>query len=178
MFRREDGSIIRTEDNGEISICSSCQDEVIQDGLRYVIDIMIVPVSEDSLEAVIQHEKYICPSRYIGRRPRRRLKFIAFYKGGSIGAITHIARVVNVTFNVSSPGVSAFLKTPKQSIWMNENEFAVYDLQKIIPLKYKIVKNDSSAIQNRSYKTFKQFAKARKLEDLYIQMQKASEKRL
>jgi len=107
--------VIYTEDDGEIGICSSCHDEVFQDGLRYVIDIMIAPVSEDSFEAVIHHKKYICPSRYIGRKPRKRPKFVAFYRGGDIGAITHIARVVNVTSNARRSNVVAFLKTQEHS---------------------------------------------------------------
>jgi len=158
--------VIYTEKNGEIGICPSCHGDVFQYGSRYDIDIVIVPVSEDSLKTAIHKKKYIFPSWYIRRR---KPKFIGFYRGGDIGAITHVARVVNVTSNIPSSEVTAILKDQRHSRWMDQNSFAIFDLLETVPLKYKITKNDAPPIQNRVYKTFKQFAKARKLKNLYTQ---------
>lgn len=155
--------MIYTEKDGEIGICPSCHDDVFQGGLRYDIDIMTVPVSEDSLKTAIRKKKYICPSRYIRRRP----KFIAFYRGGRIGAITHVARVVNITSNVPGSEITALLKAQEHSKWIDKNKFEIFDLRKLVLLKHKIARNDSPPVQNRIYKTFKQFAKARKLKDLH-----------
>lgn len=158
------GSVIYTEKDGEIGICPSCHDDVYQYGSRFDIDIMIVPVSEDSFKTATYKKKYICPSRYIRKR---KPKFIAFYRGGDIGAITHVARVVGVTSNVPKSELISILRDQGHSVWMDENEFNVFDLSKPVSLKNKIAKNDSPPIQNRVYKTFRQFAKARKLRDLY-----------
>jgi len=154
--------VISTEEDGEIGICRSCHDEVFQERSWYEIDVMIVPVSKDSFKNVIRQKKYICPERYVRKKP----KFIAFYRGGDIGAITHIARVVNVTFKTPLSMVEDILSDQNHSAWMDADEYRIFDLQKPVALKYKITKNGSPAIQNRVYKTFKKFAEARKLRDL------------
>lgn len=163
-FTRRSGSVIYTEEDGEIAICPSCHDDVFQADGRYDIDIMIVPVSEDSFKTAIRKEKYICPEKYIRRR---RPKFIAFYRGGEIGAITHIARVTNIRMNVSISKASAIFRTQSHSLWMDADSYRIFDLLKPVALRCKITRNGAPPIQKRVYKTFKKFAKARKLRDLH-----------
>jgi len=164
-FARGKGSVISTEEDGEIGICPSCHDDVFQANGRYNIDIMVVPVSEDSFKTAIRKEKYIRPEKRIGKgRP----KFVAFYRGGEIGAITHISRVTNVRMNVPISKATGILRTQNPSVWMDEDYYRIFDLLKPVALRHKITRNGAPPIQNRVYKTFKQFAKARKLRDLHI----------
>jgi len=163
-FRRGSGSVIYTKEDGEIGICPSCYDDVYQQGARYDVDIMIVPVSENSLKTTIHRKKYLRPEK---RKGKRKPKFIAFYRGGEIGAITHIARVTDVRNHVSISEIRSILKTQDPWRWMEGDVFQVFDLLKPVPLRHKITKNGAPPIQNRVYKTFEQFAKARKLRDLY-----------
>lgn len=158
--------MIYIEENGEIAICPSCHDDVFQYGSRYDVDIMIVPVSEDSFKTATRKKRYVCPSRYIRKRP----KFIAFYRGGDIGAITHVAKAVKIASKVPKLEVKAFWRSERliTPLWMDSDSFEVFNLKELMPLGYKITRNNAPPIQNRVYKTFKQFAKARKLEDLYI----------
>jgi len=158
------GSVIYTEEDGEIGICPSCHDDVFQADGRYNIDIMIIPVSEDSFKTAIRTHKYTRPEKYIaGGRP----KFIAFYRVGEIGAITHVARVTRVTTNVPISKAASILQTQEHSVWMDADDYRIFDLLKPVALKHEITRNGAPPIQNRVYKTFKQFAKARKLRDLH-----------
>lgn len=162
-FTRGNGSLILTEKNGEIGICPSCHDDVYQDGSRYDVDIMIVPVSEESFKIANLKKKYIAPSSHIRRRP----KFVAFYRGSDIQAITHIARIIKVISQVSRSDVKVFLRNGKPLRWMDKKDFNIFEFLTPVKLRYKIVRNDSPPIQNRVYKTFEQFSKARKIKDLY-----------
>ncbi len=165
-FRRGTGSVIRTKKNGEIAICSSCHYDIIRDGIRYEVDVMIVPVSNTSFKKAVSQRKYVIPSRYKGKR---KPKFIAFYRGRGIGAITHIARVVNVISEVPRDEVISLFETEPNnpSIAKRNQRFELFNISEVYQLRHEIVRNDAPPIQNRIFKNFQIFAKARKLEDLY-----------
>jgi len=170
IFDKTKGSIILIKD-GEIGICPSCHDDVFKDGLRYNVDVMIVPVSEESFELAAENGIYIRPSRHIRSLP----KFIAFYRCGETGAITHIAKVIDVTSRVSRQKVYAFAKVTTDSSWINEDRFEIFELASLRPLRFKLAKNGSGPIQNRIYKGFRQFAQAQKLRDLHGQSKQFSQ---
>lgn len=125
---------------------------------------MIVPVTEESFNKVLKTEHYICPSRYIHRA---KPKFLAFYRGGEIGAITHIGKVTNVKSRITRSTTEHLFKNQEHIKWMNEKNFEIFELENILPLKHKIKRAGAAPIQNRVYKTFVQFSQARKLKDLY-----------
>jgi hypothetical protein len=144
-----------------------CHEDVTQEGLRYTADIMIVPVSQDSFRKAMSQNIYVIPSRYKGRR---RPKFIAFYRGGSIGAITHIARVIKVISRVPQEKISSLLESELHTLPIFatcDNEFELFSISRVFQLRHRIVRGEASPIQNRVFKSFPQFAKAKKLEDLY-----------
>jgi len=56
-----------------------------------------------------------------------------------VGAITHVARVVNLISNVPTSEVASLLKGQSYSIQANkEEEFKIFRFAKPVPLKYKI----------------------------------------
>ena len=91
-FKNSNGSIFFVDNSKKIGICPTCHEDVSLPSLWFNIDIMIVQVSETSFKLGVNEKKYIRPSRHLTKRP----KFIAFYRGGEIGAITHIAKVINI----------------------------------------------------------------------------------
>jgi hypothetical protein len=163
VFDKSKGSVILIKD-GEIGICPLCHDDVFKDGLRYNVDVMIVPVSEESLKLAAENGVYICPSRYISRKLP---KFIAFYRGAKIGAITNIAKVIDTASRVSRQKVCAFARVTTDSDWINEDRFEIFELGPLATLKFKLIKDHCAPVQSRFYRSFRQFAQARMLKDLY-----------
>lgn len=160
-FRSNNGSVILTEESFVIGICPSCHEDVYQDGLRYEVDVMIIPVSEESFKIAKRFKKYISPN------VRRRPKFIAFYRP-DVKAITHISRVSKIILNVSRSEVKDLFNKQKHSSWMDAEEFDMFEILTPIMLRHKIERKGASTIQNRVYKTFNEFSKARKIKDLYL----------
>lgn len=165
-FRGNGGSTISIEKDKEIAICPSCHGEIYHDGSRYTVDIMVVPVTESSFRKVMDQRKYIMPSRYRGKR---KPKFIAFYRGADVGAITHIAKALRVISDVPRDKVKSLLEFQEgvTPLWVDKDRFDLYDIPDLFPLKYKIVRDGAPPIQNRIFKDFRKFAKARKLRELY-----------
>lgn len=146
----------------KIWICLNCRDEIVRNNLRFTADVMIVPVRRESLEKAIKDRIYICPSNYIRKIP----KLIAFYLGGEIGAITHIAKVKNIIFNVSreeifKKGISQY-KLP----WQKHLFYNIFKLEKLIELENSIKRGKFPPIQNRTYVSFVKLAKAKSIGDL------------
>ena len=150
------------EKGEKIGLCSECQGPIVLNGIRYDVDIMIVPVKQESLLNAIKNRIYICPSHYVRKRP----KFIAFYVGGEKGLITHLAKVQCIEDNV--PFEKLFKKeSPDTKFgWKRHRFFKVFRLCKVIGLKNPIRRNHSPPIQNRMYVAFKRLVKAKNIEDL------------
>ena len=159
-FKKDKGSLILTKRKRGIGICPSCHDDVYKDGLRYDVDIMIVPVTEESFKISNIFNKYISP--YVKRRP----KLIAFYMGGEIKAITHISIVSKIIPDVHRTEIEYLYNNQKYPNWMNKKEFNIFEIQNPIMLRHKIDRKSASTIQNRVYKTFKEFTRAKEIEDL------------
>jgi hypothetical protein len=149
--------------NGEnINVCQNCQDDIYENGIRYDVDIMIVPITEDSFIFTKNNKLYVHPSKYVKKRP----KFIAFYRGGNIAAITHISKVINIIENINNAKTMIYLNNKEFGKWVKEEEFTIYYLDKILSLKNPIKKSNYPPIQNRSHKSFKKFQTAKFLKDL------------
>ena len=150
---------------GTLEICPNCHDDVVLNhGFRYNVDVMIVPVTEESFDAILKTERYICPSGYVFKK---KPKFLAFYRGGKIGAITHIGKVLKVISGIPKVEINQILKKIGQFKWMTENDFMIFEIKKVCQLKNKIERSGVAPIQNRVYKTFLQFSRAKNMKDLH-----------
>ncbi len=148
---------------GIIWICPSCHEDVFKGGLRYNVDIMTVPVSEESFRSTVESNFYVCPSRRLRRLP----KFIAFYRTCGASAVTHIARVVDVTFQVSKEKINCFTRIKTNVSWASEDRFDLFEIAALKQLRFGLARESSPPVQNRAYTDFKKFSKARKLRDIY-----------
>ena len=149
--------------NGAIlSICNKCRSDIYLNGIRLEVDIMVVPITEESFEFTLKNLTYIKPSKYVAKNP----KFIAFYRLGDISAVSHIAKVINIENGVSQEHLKNIFKINNLGKWTEENNFIIYKFENILELKNKIVRNGSQPIQNRVYKSFKKFHNAKRLSDL------------
>jgi len=164
-FTRGTGTVIHAEKGREIGICLPCHGDIYRNASRYSVDVMIVPISEDSFRFAIDKKKYVSPSWYVRKR---KPKFIAFYRVGEIGAITHIARVVDFTPNVPKEELAGILESQPDSEWMSSEEFNIFQLADPLGLEHEIRKSDYRTVQGRTYTTFKKFAKARELKDIIV----------
>ena len=128
-------------------------------------DIMIVPVGEESLRDVIEKGIYVCPDDYVKRNP----KFLAFYLGKNIGAITHFAEVQNIRSQVSRNEV--FKVKSKNSVpkWKKHRLYKIFRLDNVIELD-KAIKREKMGIQGRMYVSFKTFHKAGSVRDLFTKI--------
>ena len=156
------GTSIALQNNKMILICPECHEDVYENGTRFTVDIMVVPVSHESFSLAINNRKYIIPSRYLRKYP----KFIAFYRGNNINAITHISKVRKITNEVTINEIMDIYNTNKKYMWMNDEQYIVFDLENVLKLKNNINRDKKPPIQNRTYKSFKTFSKAKALIDL------------
>jgi Zn finger protein HypA/HybF involved in hydrogenase expression len=162
VFSLKKGSAILTQD-GKIVICPECHDDTFRNGSRYNVDVMVVPISENSFKIAAKKGIYVCPSQYIRKTP----KLIAFYRGGEVGAITHISKVVKVASRVPRSQMEFSLGTNNSGSWVNKDRFEVFSILVPVLLRFPIFRYKTGPVQNRMYRTFKQFLRARKLRDLY-----------
>lgn len=165
-FNESEGSTIQVRKGENIHVCPSCHGETFITDSRFTIDVMIVPVSDKSLNLAISRRQYIIPSKYI--RNNASPKFIAFYRGGKVGAITHISMVKNIARNISRETLlnPAEYHGNEETIWMSHEEHDVFDLGPVEVLNVPITRQNAPPIQNRVYKTFLQFSKAKTLKDI------------
>jgi hypothetical protein len=153
---------ILINDGSVINVCSKCNEDIYLDGERYNVDVMIVPITDASFKFTYEKKLYIKPSRYVQKDP----KFIAFYRIGNIGAITHIAKVIKIQKDVERKELINRYNIGDFGKWSNEEIYKVYLLENVLELKNKIIKKNAQPIQNRVYKSFKKFCNAKTIEDL------------
>jgi len=171
FLKNKRGFVIKGKSGKSLAICSDCLGEVYQAGIRFTVDVMIVPVKEDSLKLVLFEKIYICPDRYITKNP----KMIAFYIGGKVGAITHLARVQSIEKNVPKENTLISNKLTKPAKWKvvprwkTFNRYQVFHLQNVIELEKHIKRGTSKGgvIQQRIYTTFCRFLAANTISDLF-----------
>jgi hypothetical protein len=152
----------------EITICSNCLGDIYRNNVRYSIDVMIVPIAEESFEEVKKERKYIIPTSYLTKGGKKKSpKLLAFYRVGKIGAITDVAVVKDIKFGVNIAELYSLIEKGVDKKWSREPSFVLFELETLMPLKEMIARNGSFPIQNRCFKKFKQFVLAKELKDLY-----------
>ena len=155
------GILIYGSFNKNVFVCKSCFGEVYINGARFNTDVLIAPVQDDSFELAIKSQIFITPYNYIKKNP----KYVAFYRGKNIGAITHIAKIIeNKRYTLKSN----FENKYKDEIFkrVKNGKVNIIQLAPLIELKNKIIRGDSPPIQNRIYVTFSTFIKSQKIKDL------------
>jgi hypothetical protein len=140
---KKSASILISENGEQIGICSECSGTVYRGGMRYNVDVMVVPVKPESLKKALEDNLYICPAANVRKNP----KFIAFYQGGKLGIIAYLAKVGSIEYNTKSG-------------------YKTFKLENLVKLKNPIKRGSLPPIQARIYVTFEKFSKASCLKDL------------
>ena len=147
--------------NGEFySICEQCLDDIFMINFRFDVDIMVSPIKEISFQKVQQFNQFVAPMGYARQNP----KFISFYKGEK-KAITHIARVMNIDYDVEYNDLEYYFDALKES-WMDSKTFQIFNLDHVNELDLWIIRTGKYTIQNRIYVDFELFINAKNIQDL------------
>ncbi len=121
---------------------------------------LVVPAKEEAFAAARKLHVYAVPIT----RSTSDVSFIAFYRGAPTSAITHYAKVVRITKNMSFqevfPGGSSIL-LPEDSA------LKVYHLDPLVELQRRVKKGRNPPISGPRYTKMERLTKARYLDEIW-----------
>ena len=130
---------------------------------------MVVPVREEAFAAARKLHVYAVPIS----RSTSDVSYIAFYRGAPTSAITHYAKVIKISKNMSFqevfPGGSSIL-LPEDST------LKVYHLDPIVELQRRVKKGRNPPISGPRYTKLDKLTKARYLDEVWPPEEMASAK--
>ncbi|UCD96166.1 MAG: hypothetical protein JSV35_06635 [Candidatus Bathyarchaeota archaeon] len=159
----EKGFLVKGKNGSIVAVCPKCNGLIVLDGVKYDVDIMVVPVKEPSFKEALENRIYVCPSQYVRKNP----KLVAFYLGGDVRAITHMAKVGRVQDNVSANSVMKNQNSEGNEEWKKYEFYKIFELEDIVELEIPIKREEFPPIQSRIYVDFQTFSKAERVEDFF-----------
>jgi hypothetical protein len=136
---------------------------------RRIREVVVVPVKEDAFAAARKLHVYAVPIS----RSTSDVSYIAFYRGAPTSAITHYAKVIKISKNMSFqevfPGGSSIL-LPEDSA------LKVYHLDPIVELQRRVKKGRNPPISGPRYTKLDKLTKARYLDEIWPPEDTASAK--
>ncbi|MCK5253988.1 MAG: hypothetical protein KAQ96_13605, partial [Thermoplasmata archaeon] len=127
---------------------------------RRVREVVVVPVKEEAFAAARKLHVYAVPIV----RSTSDVSYIAFYRGAPTSAITHYAKVIKISKNMSFqevfPGGSSIL-LPEDSA------LKVYHLDPIVELQRRVKKGRNPPISGPRYTKLDKLTKARYLDEIW-----------
>ena len=127
---------------------------------RRVREVVVVPVKEEAFAAARKLHVYAVPIA----RSTSDVSYIAFYRGAPTSAITHYAKVIKISKNMSFqevfPGGSSIL-LPEDSA------LKVYHLDPIVELQRRVKKGRNPPISGPRYTKMERLTKARYLDEIW-----------
>lgn len=131
---------------------------------------VVVPVKEDAFAAARKLHVYAVPIS----RSTSDVSYIAFYRGAPTSAITHYAKVITISKNMSFqevfPGGSSIL-LPEDSA------LKVYHLDPIVELQRRVKKGRNPPISGPRYTKLDKLTKARYLDEIWPPEETATTKK-
>jgi len=141
---------------GEYILCKECSKKSVS--MVKLPEVMVVPVSLQSLESIKITNEYIHPTNYA----RKGGRYLAFYVCDPVSAITHYAKVEYILKNIGMESLSFY-----HFDFIDENlKYKIYKLENIIELKIPIRRGNYSPIQNARTTTLIKLTKAKYLNEL------------
>ncbi len=121
---------------------------------------LVVPVKEEAFAAARKLHVYAVPIA----RSTSDVSYIAFYRGAPTSAITHYAKVITISKNMSFqevfPGGSSILLPEDSSL-------KVYHLDPIVELQRRVKKGRNPPISGPRYTKMERLTKARYLDEIW-----------
>jgi len=122
--------------------------------------VVVVPVKEEAFAAARKLHVYAVPIA----RSTSDVSYIAFYRGAPTSAITHYAKVIKISKNMSFqevfPGGSSILLPEDSSL-------KVYHLDPIVELQRRVKKGRNPPISGPRYTKMERLTKARYLDEIW-----------
>lgn len=142
--------------NKESILCNQCSNYLLP--IIKLPEVMIIPVSIESMKLIKITGTYIHPSTY----RRRGGRYLAFYITEPVSAITHYAEVTYIVKSVGAESVSLYYRE-----YINKDiMYKMYRLGKIEEMTNPILRGNNSPIQNNKYTTLEKLMNAKYISEL------------